>query len=220
MSGRRGELGGYTFAGGFRAGFRGRGIHLPRGRGLAAWLHLTPDRRRRTARRRRGAGGRRPTPPPASLRTSLPRSPTSREKREQMWSLRWSRDTGRWRPRLHQSRKLARRRSPSRGRRTTGGQISPLPSLSVSGLPCSPLQLPTRTRKIPRERASELSSRSHENQNLGSRGGAIFGRLSSRRPVTQRSAIVANISRFGIAGPGEELVASERGRKVCSWAWT
>lgn len=72
---QRGERGAYTFAGGFRAGLRGRGIHVARGMGPAARLLLIrTDRQRRTGRRRR-AGGPRPAPPPAALGTSPPRSP-------------------------------------------------------------------------------------------------------------------------------------------------
>lgn len=69
VSGQRGELGAYTFAVGFRAGLRGRLIHLARGKGLAARLHLTPHGRQRTARRRRAGGGWQ-TPPSATLGTS------------------------------------------------------------------------------------------------------------------------------------------------------
>lgn len=53
---QRGELGAYTFAGGFCARLRGREIHLARGTGLAAWVILTPDKSRRTAKRRRADG--------------------------------------------------------------------------------------------------------------------------------------------------------------------
>ena len=69
LSGQRGELGAYTFAVGFRAGLRVRLVHLARGKGLAARLHLTPHRRQRTAWRRRAGGGWQ-TPPSATLRTS------------------------------------------------------------------------------------------------------------------------------------------------------
>lgn len=129
---QRGELRAYTFAGGFCAGLRGRGIHLARGTGLAAWLILTPDKSQRTARRRRADGL---TAANTTSRRPLYIALLELEPQgEKVQLAAGSREKG-WRhPRQRQSRngagRLTRRRSPSRLRlrrrgSTRGRQVEP-----------------------------------------------------------------------------------------------
>lgn len=121
--------------------------------------------------------------------------------------------------------RLAKRRSPShpaiRQRRKQAGKwTDPLPSLSEQTLPVPSLQLSALSRKIPRDRPPELSLRSRDNKILVHMGGVVFLPSLPQVPVTQRSAAVANVAKFLVAGlPGADI-ADDMEARGYPWART